>query len=146
MPKKITVCRNRYCGHIESRIYIEQKHFDAMMNGTTCKFWEIKTSQHVKYKLASINIKLCRSFEAANGVYYLNCEPIKKETYVKEWFNIAQQLHDDGYIPVGDDSFELKNKCVWLNDMWKTCGKKYEDVYDLHRYDPKWLEEREVNK
>jgi len=80
---------------------IEQKHFDAMMNGTKCSFWDDDphVCNAVDY-LEGIKTKEGFHFLARDSqYYYTNCEPLKTVTYVKSCMDIMKWLMDYGYKP-----------------------------------------------
>ncbi len=125
---------------------IEQKHFDAMMNGTECKLWNDECT-YVIGKLLCLDNNVDHHFESVNkdGDISLNqnSEPLNTETYVKEWFDIATQLHGDGYTQ-GTHGCLIKEDCLaWHPGMWKSCGKKLSDCHG-YNFEPKWLEKRGV--
>ena len=124
---------------------IEQKHFNAMMNRTKCKFWDGDRKKNIG-SLGGLALNQEYPFYCEGIGYYENCEPLETETYVKEWFEIAKQLHKDGYtINSFGDFFNNKNM-VWENKMWVTCGQEYKRFTEEFSYRSEWLEEREIEK
>ena len=124
---------------------IEQKHFDAMINRTKCKFWDGDRKKIIG-SLVGIAVNQEYPLYCEGRGYYENCEPLETETYVKEWFEIAKQLHKDGCTINSFGDFVNNKNMVWENKMWVTCGQEYKRVAEEFSYRSEWLEERGIEK
>jgi len=95
---------------------IEQKHFDAMMSGQKCRFWNGKRDKIDGY-LKVIDLDSYYPFETTDD-YFENCEPItepKKVRITKRNELIGQDIIryewiavDENWEPIGEPQMFTK--------------------------------------
>ena len=127
---------------------IEQKHFDAMMNGTKCKFWDAIREEAIIGEITGIfkGKKRKNYFECDETDRTSNCEPLKTEMYIKSPLKTMESLLFAGYKPTNDGTF-IKDgivNLVWESEMLQTCCKPNEDFRNRNKNHPYWLEERDI--
>jgi len=121
---------------------IEQKHFDAMLSGQKCKFWNDDGDDEVVRVLYAIRAD-DYPFTDIRGVDWQNCEPIKTVRYLKEPVDLMKTLIEGGWSPYYKGIFWHPEKMAFDNKMWQDCGKPESEWSREWEVDPSWIEERE---
>jgi len=122
---------------------IEQKHFDALINRTVCKWSDGK----IDYLIMIDGRETDKPFKRnSDGIWLGYCEPVKTELYVKSAEEVYRIMYDTGVMCMKKGICMLENNLMWLwsSDMWFTCGMKYKDVENKYSYHPTWLEEKPI--
>ncbi len=64
---------------------IKQKHFDALLKNTKCKFWNNDSKNFITDYLLGIAVNSSWSFSTERNCFF-NCEPLKPENRFQKWF------------------------------------------------------------
>ena len=126
---------------------VEQRHFDAMMKGQKCIFFNGDKVWLCPMKLVAITTvhgdNIPMPFRADDGYYYTECKPIKTVRYLKEPVKMMKTLIDGGWYPTDDGFIKDTDSYLFYFKMFRDCGlpeTEWKKVWDV---DPSWIEERE---
>ena len=119
---------------------IEQKHFDAMMKGQRCQFWDNSKDVGMVKVLYAIRADKHYPFEDADFADWQNCEPIKTVRYLKEPVEMMKTLIEGGWKPDEYGNFIREGYPIFASRMWYDCGKPEQSHWIV---DPSWIEEKE---
>ena len=91
MPKKITMCRNKYCGHIESRVYDDHESEKCSYCGSVLKVETVYTKEEFQEILDALkltNISLSYIQGGKPGKLYLNNIAVIEKVTGEKWEDI----------------------------------------------------------